>query len=220
MMSLIAAIGKAYLYFVALTSSVSEENAPGFEELKKSGKPFIYALWHGRQIFLIYTHRFSGINVIISESRDGSYASALAEKLGYEPVRGSTSSGGMRALALMMKKLRGGARCAFTPDGPRGPLRKVQPGVIYAARKSGCPVVPIAFGAKMAAVLGHWDEFIVPLPFNRVVVSHEKPLYFAESGDIAAQEKELENALNGVASYVDARAGFEIGKRSRTVAEA
>ncbi|MBA3052618.1 MAG: lysophospholipid acyltransferase family protein [Candidatus Omnitrophota bacterium] len=216
-MFLAAALGRAYLYFVAFTSSLKEDNAPGFEELRDSGKPFIYAFWHGRQLFLIYTHRFRGINIIISESRDGSYVSALAEKLGYGPVRGSTSSGGMRALAAMIKKLRSGSKCAFTPDGPRGPLRKVHPGVVYAARKSGCSVVPVAFGAKRAMVLGRWDEFIVPAPFNKIVFSHGKPLCFDESGDISAQEKELEKALNAVTEYVDGLAGFKIGKRARTV---
>lgn len=214
-MSLIASLGRAYLAFVALTSSVREDNSPAFEDLKKSGRPFIYAFWHGRQIFLIHTHRFSGINIIISESRDGSYVSALAQKLGYSPVRGSSSSGGMRALAAMVKKLREGEVSAFTPDGPRGPLRKVHPGVIYAARKSGCPVVPVAFGAKRALVLGHWDEFIVPAPFNKIVIAQGAPLYFDESGDIIAQEKELEKALNRVTEDADVSAGFEIGKRAR-----
>ncbi|MBU3956142.1 DUF374 domain-containing protein, partial [bacterium] len=126
--------------------------------------------------------------------------------LGYSPVRGSTSRGGMRALAGMIKKLRSGANCAFTPDGPRGPLRKVHPGVVYAARKTGCPVVPVSFSAKRALVLGHWDEFIVPAPFNKIVLSHGAPLYFDERGDIDVQVKELEKALNAVAEYADGRA--------------
>jgi len=211
-MFLAAALGKAYLCFAAMTSSVKEDNSPGFEKLRESGKPFIYAFWHGRQLFLIYTHRFRGINIIISESKDGSYVSALAEKLGYSPVRGSTSRGGMRALGEMIKKLRSGAKCAFTPDGPRGPLRKVHPGVIYASRKTVCPVVPVSFSAKKALVLGHWDEFIVPLPFNKIVFSHGEPLYFDESGDISEQEKELANALNAVMEYTDKLTGFKISK--------
>ena len=215
MMFLVATLGMAYLYFVAMTSSVKEENAPGFEKLRASGKPFIYAFWHGRQLFLIYTHRFRGINIIISESKDGSYVSALAEKLGYVPVRGSTSSGGMRALAEMIKKLRSGSKCAFTPDGPRGPLRKVHPGVIYASRKTACPVVPVSFSAKRSMVLGHWDEFIVPAPFNKIVVSQGKPLYFDESRDIEVQEKELQKALNEITEYTDKLTGFKIGKRAR-----
>ena len=214
-MFLAAALGMAYLYFVAMTSSVKEDNAPEFEKLREGGKPFIYAFWHGRQLFLIYTHRFRGINIIISESKDGSYVSALAVKLGYIPVRGSTSRGGMRALFEMITKLRGGSNCAFTPDGPQGPLRKVHPGIVYAARKTGCTVVPVAFSAGRAMILGHWDEFIVPVPFNKIVFSHGKPLYFDESGDIEAQEKELENALNVVTEYADKRTGFKIGKRAR-----
>ncbi len=213
-MFLAGALGMAYLYFTAMTSSVKEDNSPEFEKLKESGKPFIYAFWHGRQLFLIYTHRFRGINIIISESKDGSYVASLAEKLGYVPVRGSTSRGGMRALAEMIKKLRSGSKCAFTPDGPKGPLKKVHPGVIYASRKTACPVVPVSFSARRAMVLGHWDEFMVPVPFNKIVISQGKPLYFDESGDIDLQVKELEKALNEVTEYADKRAGFKIGKRA------
>ncbi|MEA2081491.1 MAG: lysophospholipid acyltransferase family protein [Elusimicrobiota bacterium] len=213
-----AALGKAYLYFVAMTSSVKEDNAPGFEKLRESGKPFIYAFWHGRQLFLIYTHRFRGINIIISESKDGSYVAALVEKLGNVPVRGSTSRGGMKALVEMIKKLRSGAKCAFTPDGPKGPLRKVHPGVVYAARKTGCPVVPVSFSARRVMVLGRWDEFIVPYPFNKIAVCQGEPLYFDESGDIEVQEKELQKVLNGITEHTDNLTGFKIGKRARPLA--
>ena len=47
------------------------------------------------------------------------------------------------ALIALINELRAGARVAMTPDGPRGPARKMQAGALVAAQRSGMPIVPI-----------------------------------------------------------------------------
>ena len=68
---LIIKLGYIYLWIVGKTSKVREVNDIEFDKLNKSGKNFIYAFWHGRQLFLVYSHRFKNICILISQSRDG-----------------------------------------------------------------------------------------------------------------------------------------------------
>ncbi len=82
---------------------------------------------------------------------------------------------------------------AFTPDGPRGPCRSLQPGVMAAAAKTGAPIVPMAWSGSRVKELGTWDRFLIPLPFGRYEILYDKPIYIHDSsGD---SEKLVREAL-------------------------
>jgi len=194
-----------YLHFVGKTSKIRFFNHYGFEELKKNGKPFIYAFWHGRQFFLVYTHRFQEINVLVSRSRDGEYIAKTLARFGSLPIRGSTgmNKGGMRALVQIIRVLRQGRTVAFTPDGPQGPAQKVQLGVIIAAQKTGCPIIPLTYSARRKKIIKNWDEYIIPYPFNHVVVMHGEPFYVSPQSNIEQEAKQLEQILNQITAKAD-----------------
>jgi hypothetical protein len=97
-----------------------------------------------------------------------------------------------------MDVLKGGGSVAFTPDGPRGPVRSVQPGVLALAAKMEVPVVPLAWAGRRVKELGSWDRFLIPKPFGRYAVVYGEPTFFSESGP-AAEEK-LKNLLIAVES--------------------
>ena len=94
--------GYFYMYLMGKTARVSVRSNPEYDELKKSGRPFIFAVWHGRQVFLTWFHRHENRCVMISKSKDGEFITRIVEKLGYQPVRGSSSKGGNEALAEMV----------------------------------------------------------------------------------------------------------------------
>ena len=97
-----------------------------------------------------------------------------------------------------------GEPLAFTPDGPRGPLREVQPGVLYVAQKTGRPILPIAVGAKRSWIFkGSWDEFMVPKPFNRIVMVYGKPLHVNPADDPDVMATRLKEALDVVSQEAD-----------------
>ncbi|PKM92892.1 MAG: hypothetical protein CVU80_01025, partial [Elusimicrobia bacterium HGW-Elusimicrobia-4] len=172
-------------------------------ELEKNKKPVIYALWHGRQIFLVWSHRKKNIHILVSQSKDGEYISRITGKFGFGTVRGSSSRGGAKALAGIIKKGREGFSLAFTPDGPRGPLREVQPGVILAAQKTGLPIIPLASSSKRKFVVRNWDEFHIPYPFNKVAVCYGQPVYVSENDDIEKKSQELKAAIDFVTKTAD-----------------
>jgi len=57
-------------------------------------------------------------------------------------ARGSTGKGGRRGLDDMIAGVRSGRQAALTIDGPKGPPRVAQPGILYLARQTGAWIMP------------------------------------------------------------------------------
>lgn len=97
---------------------------------------------------------------------------------GLRVVRGSSSRGGARGLAALVRTMkRDGADAAFAVDGPRGPREVVKGGAVVAARAAGAVLVPMAGAIRHGLVLGRaWDRFAIAWPFTRVDVALGKPV--------------------------------------------
>lgn len=172
--------------------------------------PVLFSVWHGRLLPLTYHHRGKRIAALISQSRDGEYIARLVQGWGYRPVRGSSSRGGGEALRRMVKLARDGWSLAITPDGPRGPRRRLQPGVITAAQLTGLPIVPVSAGADRAWWPGSWDRFCVPKPFARVRVRYGTPRHVprdADDEELRRHARELESEMNALTDEVDRDGG-------------
>jgi lysophospholipid acyltransferase (LPLAT)-like uncharacterized protein len=127
----------------------------------------LYAFWH--EVILLpafYYCRVPQVQVLISRSRDGLLIAEACRALGFEPVRGSTARGGVGALVHLLRSGQG-RHVAVTPDGPRGPRRQVQMGIIYLAARTGMPIVPSGFAADRPWRLKSWDRFVIPRPWSR-----------------------------------------------------
>jgi lysophospholipid acyltransferase (LPLAT)-like uncharacterized protein len=173
--------------------------------LKRDGHNWIYAFWHGGLLALIYTHRRQGIKVLVSTHRDGELVSRVITELGFDAVRGSTTRGGGRAL-FTLARLREGAPIGVAPDGPRGPSRRVHPGVIYLAQRSGLPIVPLTSAGDPCWRAGSWDRFAVPLPFSSCAIGYGEPLWVppdARGEDIDRLSEELQDRLNALQEKLD-----------------
>ena len=201
-------LASAYIRFVGCTSQIVWVNRSVREDLEQRLKGFIYAFWHGRQVFLVYLHKGDRLSTMISQSRDGEIIARVCRSFGLGAARGSSSRGGREAFLEMKRLLEEGWRVAFTPDGPRGPLHEVQPGVLLLAQMSGRPIVPVACGAKRRWIFaGGWDHFMVPKPFNRIAMVYGEPLRVEPSDDLEKKASDLARALNAVAVKADTVAG-------------
>jgi lysophospholipid acyltransferase (LPLAT)-like uncharacterized protein len=181
-----------YVQFLAFTSRIT---------VKGEGKypgPAIYACWHRQQVLLIYLQRNRGLCGLVSKSKDGEYMARILKLFGFSFVRGSTTSGGFTSLRELIKAARGGYSLGITPDGPRGPVFKVKPGVIYLAQKAGIPIIPIACALSKKKIIRSWDRYQLPLPFGRIQAVYGAPLFVAKTDNIAAKAVELENILNNL----------------------
>jgi hypothetical protein len=168
-------LGGPLIRLIASTWRYEEVNAAPWRALRASGRPFIFALWHGHLLAQTWLRRDEDITVMISEHRDGEIIARLVESWGYRTVRGSTSRGAGRALLGMVREIQAGKEFAITPDGPRGPAGVAQGGVLLASHKSGAPIVTMRSEVTRAWRLRSWDRFMIPRPFATVRVTYGDP---------------------------------------------
>ncbi len=147
-------------------------------QLGKQGRTIIYTFWHGRMLYFPYLYRFSGKSVILtSPSKDGGIVARTAKIFGFSSIRGSSYKKGGPALLKMTRSIKEGKSVAVVGDGSRGPLYKVQEGIINLAYLTGAPILPVVYGAKNKIQLNTWDRFIIPLPFSKIKVMYGDPVY-------------------------------------------
>jgi lysophospholipid acyltransferase (LPLAT)-like uncharacterized protein len=203
-------LGRLVLNVLLGTVRFRAEHRDRFDRLLATGQPALFAVWHGRLLPLTYYHRHTGLAAVISRSRDGEYIAQVAEGWGFDPVRGSTSRGGSEALREMVRRVRAGQSLAVTPDGPRGPRQRLQPGVLRAAQLAGVPVMPVSAGCSRAWWPGSWDRFCVPKPFSRVRVIYGEARHVPRDlGEEAFRElaADLEREMNALTEQADGDGG-------------
>jgi hypothetical protein len=176
-------------------------------------RPFILAFWHRYLILMRYAYRGTRMSVLVSQSWDGELTSQTLAHLGIDTCRGSTTRGGAGALRDLLRRARAGSDLAFTPDGPKGPLRKVQPGVIVAAAMSGLPIQPVAIGASKRKLLRSWDRMLVPLPGARVDIVFGAPLTIPPRSPVDEGVARLEQALLALDARAEELSGEAGGDR-------
>lgn len=194
---------------VRRTMRLQFEGSESVERLAAAGRPYIHAFWHGHLFLMPYSYRGRRISIVISAHRDGELIARTMGWFGHAGIRGSTTAGGISALRGAVRALKDGSDVGFTPDGPRGPRHRAQPGVVQAARLSGAPIVPVAFAASRRRILSSWDGFVLPAPFSRGVFVYGEPIEVVRTADDAALEevrRRVEEALHAVTSRAEALA--------------
>lgn len=171
----------------------------GWEKLTKivaDGRGGLVLPWHGVTILPIYYCRNMGFYSLVSLSNDGDLQDMLLRSRGFVTVRGSSGRGGARALLELTRKLQEGGVMAHTPDGPKGPPKKVQPGTVYLAKRSGCPILPVGVACKPCKRLSSWDAHMLPYPFARAVIYFGDPMSISADEDDTEAAIRIENAIN------------------------
>jgi lysophospholipid acyltransferase (LPLAT)-like uncharacterized protein len=162
----------------------------------------IGVVWHNRLLVLPFVlrrflpHRNGA--ALISASRDGAWLAELVKRFDFDVVRGSSSRQGATAMLQLTDVLASGRDVAITPDGPRGPVYELGPGIILLAQKSGAPVFPANLEYSRCWRVKSWDRFILPRPFSKVRVIFGPPLRVALTSsdeEFEAERLRLQNAM-------------------------
>ena len=171
---------------------------------KTSRRGMIWSFWHNRMFLIPWLHDewFGHIpgTILTSPSGDGQIIADVCESFGIQAERGSSSKPekGMSALIALASKAREGFEIGITPDGPRGPLHRVQPGIVKLAQLTGVPIVPVHLHYSRAIQFKTWDEFLLPMPFATVTVvfgkPHEIPRRMAEE-EFEQKRQQLEDSM-------------------------
>jgi hypothetical protein len=126
----------------------------------------IYIFWHENILMPLYLRGHCNLAMLLSRHRDADILSETARQLGFVFVRGSTFGGGSSAIRELLRRSRW-MNLTITPDGPRGPRRRLAQGSVYLASKLGLPLVLLGMGYNGPWRMRSWDQFALPRPFSR-----------------------------------------------------
>jgi len=147
--SLIPSLGALLNRVIALTMKIRYVDFEGYKAMAGAGQNVIIAFWHGRLFMMPHAYfGAKGITILVSQHRDGELVARAMRHFGIESVRGSTTRGWLGGVKGLLKAVRAGKDVAITPDGPKGPPRLAQLGVVQIARTTGLPIIPMTFGAS------------------------------------------------------------------------
>ena len=202
------AVGFRILQLWALTLRYKIEDRAGVVG-KVTAQNYIASLWHNRLlIFPFVLRRFFPDRhgaALISASRDGELLADAIKRFDYDVVRGSSSRLGASAILQLSQTLASGRDVVITPDGPRGPVYELGPGIVFLAQKSGAAVVPVNIEYSSCWRLKSWDRFILPRPFAKVHVIIGSP-HHVELSDTPQQfEAERQRLQQAMMALVEMR---------------
>ncbi|MCL1902027.1 MAG: lysophospholipid acyltransferase family protein [Alphaproteobacteria bacterium] len=197
---LIQWVAAAFMYLVIRlihwSCRIEYRNKQVFKQHR--GKPVIFAFWHGRSMMLT-----SGIKrwgrggyAIFSRHRDGRLMAKLQRMFGLRGIYGSTGRrGAVQVLREGVKVLSEGNLLAISPDGPKGPRMRVHDGVLYFARKTGAPIIPVCFSCSSPWFQSRWDKYLVATPFSKIILEAGEPFYVRPDDDMEVARKNLEQIM-------------------------
>jgi lysophospholipid acyltransferase (LPLAT)-like uncharacterized protein len=203
-----------YIRIVYATSRWTIEGAETPRRYHDAGKPFILAFWHGRLLMMpMAWRRDIPIHMLISGHRDGRIIADAVSHFGIASIAGSSSKGGLAALRLMVKTLKGGECVGITPDGPRGPAMQASQGIVAAARLAQVPIIPISYATRRHRVMRSWDRFHLAFPFTSGIHLWGTPIEVPADADEGALEQyraRVEEQLNALGREADRRMGHDL----------
>ena len=169
-------------------------------QVAKPDERFIYTFWHENLVLLAYHYGQPNVWILISHHADGQLIAEITNRLGFRAVRGSTTRGGITAVRGMVELGRSD-HLAITPDGPRGPRRQVQPGLIYTAARTGLPIALAGIGFRRAWQARSWDRLALPYPLREGFAFVANLIYVPTELDRDTMEKyriHVEKTLHAV----------------------
>ncbi len=196
-------------WFNTLHMRYAYEGEQVFPFLQPGDRRFIWTFWHESILGTMYVRPKSSL--LISNHSDGELIARICLHLGLDAVRGSTSRDGGRAV-LELRRVSEKRHLAITPDGPRGPRRKAQAGIVFVASITGLPVVPFGVAFKRAWYAKSWDRFGLPMPHSEVFLIVGKPIPIPPKVRRKAREEyrqQIEDELNRL--YAKAEAWAQAG---------
>ena len=158
----------------------------------------IYVFWHEYIPYQFYLRGNCDVVMLLSRNRDAEWLSRAARHMGFGTVRGSTFRGARAALHQLMKEGRN-LHLTMTPDGPRGPRRRLSVGPIFLASKLRIPIVAVGMGYDRPWRMPTWDRFALPRPFSRARAVWSPPLHVPTKLDrdvIERHRLQVERILN------------------------
>ena len=160
--------------------------------------PMIYLFWHEYIAIPFYLRGRCNISMLLSRHRDAEMLSQAAGYMGFGTVRASSSRGSVAGLKEMLRVGKT-TNLTITPDGPRGPRRRLAHGCIYLSSRLQIPLVCVGFGCDRPwRVTKAWDQSAIARPFSRVRMVMSRPIQIpadVDRGEIEEHRIDVQQIL-------------------------
>lgn len=179
-----------YMKLVYYTSKKVLVNANFLVDKVSANAPVLAAVWHNRVMMIAFLYKnVKKINpnykfaALSSKHGDGRFVGEVMARFKVINVYGSSKhkrkasrgidAGNFKQLFAVLKANNG---VVITPDGPRGPARKIHGKLLEIAQISGAYILPVSYSSSNYFKLATWDKFVIPLPFSRICYYFGEPI--------------------------------------------
>ena len=177
-----------YIKFVNVTSEIIEKNTHTPEYYWNNNKPFILAFWHSQLMMISFCWKTNTkLNILASGHSDGRFGAIVGNYLNLNNIQ-THSAKKKISLKSIFKLLKNSNYVGITPDGPRGPNKKVSDGIIKISKTTQVPIIPVGFASSKFKELKSWDSFLITQPFSKCVFVWGEPMTIPKS----CSENEIE----------------------------
>lgn len=187
---ILARIVVLYISFVSLTSIKKMEFEGDFSKDEfYDPKKVIFALWHEYLAISIIFFKNIGpkIRPLVSPHSDGMILGRTISLYGCRNIYGSTNKDSIKSVKEIIRSLNAKDNIVITPDGPKGPARKINSNISSIAEKFSAKIIVVNFEINKFYSLKTWDKMKIPLPFSKITIKFRKPL---------SSREEFENFAN------------------------
>ena len=206
-------LGYAYLRLLRVSMRIRARGEEALRAARQDPGHYILAFWHSRFAMMPFGYPDRKLVVLSSTHRDSQALARILRRFGLESAWGSSTRGGAAGLHALIRRVRQGYDVGVTPDGPKGPRRRVQPGVVAIARLTGLPIVPVTFSAAPARRLRSWDRTLLPRFFSKGLFVYGAPIFVPRGADDAQQERLrllVEAELDRITDAADLETGIGV----------
>ena len=181
MQKTLAFLGYLYILLVGITSKIEIYNDEFVNKMWNENKPFVLAFWHGQLMMISYVWKSKAVlNMLASSHSDGRFGAYIAGHFNLKNIS-IMAKNKSPSLRQIFKILNNKNYLGVTPDGPRGPSKKVSEGIIKIAIHSQVPIIPLGFASNKNYNLKSWDSFLITYPFSKCRFVWGEPIIIPSS---------------------------------------
>ena len=195
--SILSIIGKWILNFLYKTNKWDIRGEKNYLTQLRNKKSVIISVWHGHLLAPFMHLSNNNFYGLAGTHRDAEILSKISKKLGWRPLRGSSSDGGSEIFKDIVKILKiPETLFALTPDGPKGPEKIPKAGIIRAAQKTRAVIIPVAVYSTKNWQFVNWHTFFLEKPFGKIFVLYGEPISFNENDNYETCKQILIKAMS------------------------
>jgi hypothetical protein len=200
-------IGVALVRALFKTCRLRATPAPGTNPYETTGENrYLYCVWHDQIVMTVFSGRPKNMAGLVSGHQDGGFLADAMKLVGITSVRGSSKRGGSRAMGELLQRVRN-YHVAITPDGPRGPRRKMKTGIVFLASHSGRAIIPSVYACHRGwRIRGNWTDMLMPWPFTTIYATGGLPFVVPPNLDREEMQQyveRLEREMERLQALVD-----------------